>query len=626
MVGLVVSAACSKYFSMTSYRGTESKTVEFIDGKLKEGPIVKLKKPQHGLAVKFIPSSDYLKGNVKLECWMIEEYLRKMSYIMRDDITMTLYEYAKDMKDKDYKDKKPSTTIKYKKQGISENVKYLSQNLEFTPVEVSSITDDFDLELAFSYDKTIDDMVVESYCNYVNTTEGGNHELVAQRAICDFFCREAKKLDPNSKYEVTYEDCKKGLIYVVNCRHIDPYYEGQHKSKVSNDDVLKEGKKVLTDALFKYFGSNNALLRRIISYLRTISKVRMEAHKIKGVTVKKQTSFLDDNAIPMWYPLANRNSSGYKELIIAEGDSAAVAIDNGRNSMYQAIFGLMGVVNNTSGLTPTQVLAKCKVFQNLVNILGCDIGTKFDISKLKYDKIIIMADADADGSNITSLVLLFFVLFMPELIIQGKVYKALPPLLQLEDGKIKKWYKGSLLLYSKEEYYDVINRIISENSEVVIPENGSTKNVTPLTKKECRKWLKLNSEYLFNLDRLEARTACDKSVLEFICFSMLQAKNQNEFYKMVTKKYPEVDYDIGTGIVSGSINGKYVSLIIDKIFWRVASTFMDELNKNDFLYIYAKNRNDENDSYEKYTIGEYLALMNQTYPVRIYDRFKGLTY
>lgn len=237
-----------------------------------------------------------------------------------------------------------------------------------------------------------------------------------------------------------------------------------------------------------------------------------------------------------------------------------------------------------------------------------------------------MADADADGSNITSLVLLFFVLFMPELIIQGKVYKALPPLLQLEDGKIKKWYKGSLLLYSKEEYYDVINRIISENTEVVIPENGSTKNVTPLTKKECRKWLKLNSEYLFNLDRLEARTACDKSVLEFICFSMLQSKNQNEFYKMVTKKYPEVDYDIGTGIFSGSINGKYVSLIIDKIFWRVASTFMDELNKNDFLYIYAKNRNDENDSYEKYTIGEYLALMNQTYPVRIYDRFKGLTY
>lgn len=396
MVGLVVTAACSSYFSMTSYRGNESKTIEFIDGKLKEGKVTKLKTPQYGLVVKFIPSSKYLQGEVNLESYMIEDYLRRMSYIIRDDIKINLLMFTKNIKKKDYLNKKPDVNIKYRRQGLAENVKYLSQTLEFNPVEVSSVSDDFDLELSFSYDKTIDDTIVNSYCNYVNTTEGGYHETVAQRAICDFFCREAKKLDPNNKFEVTFEDCKKGLIYVVNCRHVNPAYEGQHKSRVSNRDVLESGKRMLTDALYKYFNNNNALLRKIISYLRTIAKVRQEAHKIKGVTPKKQTTFLDDNEIPMWYPLADRNWNGYCELIVAEGDSAAIAVDNARNSQYQAIFGLMGVVNNTHGLTPEKVIATCKVFRNFVTLIGTGIGKKFDITKMKYHKIIIESDADAD--------------------------------------------------------------------------------------------------------------------------------------------------------------------------------------------------------------------------------------
>lgn len=221
MVGLVVTAACSSYFSMISYRGDSYKMIEFVNGELKEGKVTKLKTPKHGLCVKFIPSSKYLKGDVNLEAYMIEDYLRKMSYIMRNDIKINLYEYSKDMDKKDYNKGKPSTIIKYKRQGLSENVKYISSNLEFQPVDVACITDDFDLELAFSYDKTLDETVVNSYCNYVNTTEGGNHETVALRAICDFFTREAKKLDPNSKYEIAFEDCKKGLIYCVNCRHVD---------------------------------------------------------------------------------------------------------------------------------------------------------------------------------------------------------------------------------------------------------------------------------------------------------------------------------------------------------------------------------------------------------------------
>lgn len=623
-VGLVVTAACSTYFSMTSYRGDEEKLVEIIDGEIKDHEPKKLKSPKYGLAVKFIPSSKYLKGDVNIESYMIEDYFRKMSYIMRDDVQIKLFMFVRDMNKSDYEKKRPSTTIKYTRKGLSENVRYLSSNLEFAPVEIVSVTEDFDIELAFSYDKTIDDTIVNSYCNYVNTTEGGNHEVVAQRAICDFFCREAKKLDPNHKYEVTFEDCKKGLIYCVNCKHIDPAYEGQHKSRVSNSDVLKNGKKGLTDALYKYFGNNNALLRKIISYLRTIAKVRLEAHKIKGVAVKKQTTFLDDNEISMWYPLADRNYNGYTEIIIAEGDSAAVSIDNARNSLYQAIYGVMGVVNNTHGMTPLQVLAKCKVFRNLVNVLGCDIGSKFDITKLRYNKIIIEADADTDGSNITSLVLLFFVLFLPELILQGKVYKALPPLLKLEEKSVKKWYKGSLYLFSKEEYYDVINTIISENSQVALAEDGTSNTVSPLKKKELKEWLKMNMEYTSELTRLEARTACKTSILEYVCYAKLNSKSEVQFKEMLETEFTEMEYSLNDNILSGSYHGEFVSLIIDSIFWRAAKKYMSILDKNVSLFLYAKNKNDEDDAYEKYTIGEYLYLMSKTFDVRINQRYKGL--
>ena len=626
MVGLVVTAACSNYFSMTSYRGDEEKTIEFIQGELKDHAPKKLKHPKHGLAVKFIPSSEYLKGDVNLETYMIEDYLRKMSYIMRDDIHIKLYEFTKDMDKKDYEKRKAVTTISYKKQGLAANVKYLSSNLEFPPVEVTSITDDFDLELAFSYDKTTDETIVDSYCNYVNTTEGGNHEIVAQRAICEFFSREAKKLDPNNKFEVTFDDCKKGLIFCVNCRHIDPAYEGQHKSRVSNADVLREGKKVLISSLHRYFGNNNALLRRIISYLRTIAKIRLEAHKIKGVSVKKQTSFLDDNDIKMWYPLANRNYSGYTEFIIAEGDSAAVAIDNARNSLYQAVFGVMGVVNNVYGLTALQVMTK-PVFRNMVNLLGCDIGPKFDISKLRYDKIIIEADADADGSNITSLVLLFFVLFMPELILQGKVYKALPPLLRLDEKSCRKWYKGSLFLYSKEEYYDVIDAIIADNTEVAIEDltsNTKSSTVTPLKKKELRKWLKKNAEYTSCLSRLESRTACDTSVIEFVCWAKLHTNSELDMKDMIEEHFPELSYDLGDRLVSGSYQGKSISLIVDEIFWWATKEFMKLLSKNESLFLYVKNRNDDEDRFDRMSISEFLYLMEKTYDVRILQRYKGL--
>jgi len=611
-VGLVVTVALSDYMSITSYRGDKYKYIEFIEGDVKEGKVLSLKKPQNGLCVKFIPSEKYL-GEMNVTTDLVEDYLRRMSYVLPDDIKISFYGNTSDDK-----------TIKrdYKYQGLAANVDYLSSTLEFNPLDISYECEDFDLLVSFSYDKTLDDMLVNSYCNYIYTTEGGTHELAAQKAICDFFSREAKKLDPESKFEVTYEDCKKGLIMAVNCRHLNPGFEGQHKTRVNNSDVLQQGKRGLTSSLYKYFSSNNMMLRKIISYLRMIAKARMETHKIKGIKNKKNSTFLDDSEIGLKFSnIADRNYQGYKELVITEGLSAYGAIDNARNNTYQAVCALTGVSDNVFGLSLTQLKTK-KIFMDLLNIMGCGVGPDFDINKLKWNKIIIMTDSDVDGSNITSLLLCFFFLFLRPIIDEGKLFKAIPPLYIVDPKSIKKYYNGDPWLFDKKDYYELFNTMISNNIEVGIDDD---KQIRMLKKKELRMWLELNGDYLLELDSLVKRSASEPLILEYVCYYKLKSMgDENKFKEFIEQAFSELTYDIYESSLTGSYEGRYISLITDKLFMRMAQRFMQTLSDNPSFFIYCKNKNDKNDQFNKMTIGEFLKLMNNSFNITINQRFKGL--
>lgn len=614
-VGMTVTAALTDYMSVTSYRGNVSKTIEFIDGELRDNPVEKLKKSQHGLSVKIIPSEKYL-GEIDLKLDMIEEYLRRLSYIIPENIKITLYGSTSE--------EEPMITRKYNYQGLSANVEFISESLEFKPIDINFSNEDFDLSLSFSYDKSLDESIINSYCNYIYTTEGGNHEVACQRAICDYFTREAKKMDPNNKFEVAYEDCKKGLILCVNCNHVDPAFEGQHKSKVSNKDVLQDGKRGIVDKLNEYFtGANNAQLRKIITYLRQISKARMESNKIKGVTMKKKTTFLDDAQLKGFVNISNRNYTGYRELLITEGDSALGAILNSRNPKNQAVFAVMGVTDNVHGLTPAQLLQK-KTFRDLIEILGCGIGKDFDINKLKWNKIIILTDADIDGSNITSLLLCFFLLFMKPLIDEGKIYKSIPPLYLLEKKSMKRFYKGNEWLFDKKEYYDLLNNLIIQNVDVKL-EDPETKNIVDLSKSELKRWLEMNSEYLLELDNLVKRAGSNPQIVESSCWYKLITNGNEELFKeLIEKEFDELKYDLDDQSLYGSYNSESISLITDKLFLRVARRFMNILSENPAYYLYCKNKNDDNDKYDRMSIGAFLRLMNRKFNVEISQRFKGL--
>jgi len=267
---------------------------------------------------------------------------------------------------------------------------------------------------------------------------------------------------------------------------------------------------------------------------------------------------------------------------------------------------------------------KKNVFKNLVTILGCGIGKDFDINKLRFNKIIIEADADADGHSISSRIFVFFVEFLPELIIQGKVYKALPPLILL-DKKVRKWYNGSLWLFTKEDYYNVVNQIIADNVEIALPvTDGDNDAVVPLSKKDTIKWLEMYYDYNFELSRLEKRTVCNPLVLEYICYYKSIANDELHFKELIEKQFPEVTYDIADKLLIGSYDGTFISVVIDSLFMKMAGNFMKIVSDSPSIFIYCKNKNDENDRFDKMTIGSFLRTMNSLYDVKIERRFKGL--
>lgn len=380
-VGMKVTVALCDLFKITSNRNTVSQTIVFNDGEPTVHPVKQLKTPAHGLEVEFKPSEKYL-GSFHITGEMVEDYFRHISYIIPDDMTISYKGIDLD----DHKRK-----ITYKAQGLGANVNHLSSTLDFSPIEMSIETPDFDLDFAFSYDRSTDNSLVESYCNYVHTTEGGTHETAVIRALCEYFVKEAKNLDPNSKYEVSYDDCRKGLVLAVAGWHFDPGFEGQHKSKVNNEDFISVGKNCIKESLTTYFQRNNGTLRKIIGLLRKNVQVRMEAVKIKGPKVQKMKNALDFMGIAGFEDITDPNYSVASELLIAEGVSAVGAVKNVRNRKFQAVYGVMGVVDNVYGCSLSQVM-KMPVFANLVKVLGCGIGPTFNIQNLRFKKIIILTD------------------------------------------------------------------------------------------------------------------------------------------------------------------------------------------------------------------------------------------
>jgi DNA gyrase subunit B len=324
--------------------------------------------------------------------------------------------------------------------GVREFVQYLNKNkgaIQKEPIHLEATRDDVIMEVALEYNEGYNENIF-SFVNNINTREGGTHLIgfksALTRTLNDFLRKSklAKKADES----LTGDDVREGLTAVISVKVQDPQFEGQTKSKLGNSEVKGIIESQVNESLTAVFEENPRVVERVLEKCVMAAKARSAARKARELTRRK--SFLESTGLPGKLADCSERDPSKAEVYIVEGDSAGGSAKQGRDRGFQAILPLWGKMLNVEKTRIDKVLSNDKL-QPIIATLGTGIGSNFDITKLRYHKIIIMADADVDGSHIRTLLLTFFYRYMTELIENGHVYLAMPPL-----------YK---LTYKRKDYY-----------------------------------------------------------------------------------------------------------------------------------------------------------------------------
>lgn len=319
----------------------------------------------------------------------------------------------------------------HEEDGLSGFIRDLNANNEPVTdiVTLSGESDGIQVDVAFQFINEFHENIM-GFCNNIYNAEGGTHITGFKTIFTTIINSYARTLgilkdkDPN----FTGADVRNGMTAVISIKHPDPRFEGQTKTKLDNQDAAKAVSSVVNERLVLYFDRNVDTLKAVIECAQKAAKIRKTEEKAKTNLLSKQKYSFDSNG-----KLANCESRDASkcEIFIVEGDSAGGSAKTARNRIYQAILPIRGKILNVEKASIDKVLANAEI-KTMINAFGCGFsegyGNDFDISKLRYDKIIIMADADVDGAHIATLLLTLFYRFMPELIYEGHVYIAMPPL------------------------------------------------------------------------------------------------------------------------------------------------------------------------------------------------------
>lgn len=331
----------------------------------------------------------------------------------------------------DLRGEAPEHIVYHEPDGILGFIKELNQKNEaiHEPVYFKGMADGIEVEAAFQYVNEFHENVL-GFCNNIYNAEGGTHLTGFKTTFTTVMNQYARELGILKEKDANFTgaDIRNGMTAIVSIKHPDPRFEGQTKTKLDNPDAAKAVSKVSSDEITRYFDRNLDNLKKVISCAEKAAKIRKTEEKAKTNLLTKQKYSFDSNG-----KLANCESrdAGKCEIFIVEGDSAGGSAKTARDRMFQAILPIRGKILNVEKASIDKILANAEI-KTMINAFGCGFsegyGNDFDISGLRYDKIIIMADADVDGAHISTLLLTLFYRFMPELIYEGHVYVAMPPL------------------------------------------------------------------------------------------------------------------------------------------------------------------------------------------------------
>jgi DNA gyrase subunit B len=424
-VGAAVVNALSEWCEVEVHREGKVHYQRYHCGIPQDDVVVKDTTDKEGTVTKFFPDKQIFEGD-EFNFDMLSNRLRELAFLNKG-ININLIDNRGD------EVKKRNFMFEG---GVKSFVKYLSKGktpLFEEPVYFDKIKDDVAVELALQYNESFSETIF-AYVNNINTKEGGTHlsgfKSALTRTLNNFLT--TSKLAKKSDESFSGDDVREGLTCVISVKVQEPQFEGQTKTKLGNSEVRGIVDSLVSEELTAYFEENPALINIIIEKAMMASKARAAARRARDMTRRK--GFLENTSLPGKLADCSSRIPADCEVYIVEGDSAGGSAKMGRDRSIQAILPLWGKMINVEKTRVEKVISNEKMYP-IIAALGANIGNDFNVEKLRYHKIIIMADADVDGSHIRTLLLTFFFRYMTALIEEGHVYLAMPPLYKVYQGK-----------------------------------------------------------------------------------------------------------------------------------------------------------------------------------------------
>lgn len=475
-VGVSVVNALSRHLIMTIKKNGNIYRQEFAKG-IPQTPLEIIgTTKEHGTTIEFFPDGEIMEI-LEFDHEVLIKRFKEMAYLNQN---VTIY----------FKDEKTQKEEKFHfENGLSQFVEdinkrpFVSQIITFEANEQET-----EIEIALAYNESYDEKVL-SFVNNIRTPDGGTHEAGFRaglsRAIISYIDANANAREKDSK--VTGDDIREGLVAIISTKVMEPQFEGQTKGKLGSSFVKPIVQKLTYEKLSKFFEENPNDAKAIMQKALLAARGREAAKKARELTRKKES--LSVGTLPGKLADCQSKDPAESEIYLVEGDSAGGSAKQGRDRVYQAILPLRGKILNVEKSRLDKIL-KSEEIKNMITAFGCGIGEEFNLEKLRYHKIIIMTDADVDGSHIQTLLMTFFYRYLKPLVENGHIYIAQPPLYRFKKGKKE--------IYLKDE---------KSLSEYLIENGIENFKFEGVGTKELLEILKYISHYRFTLKELEKRYA-----------------------------------------------------------------------------------------------------------------------
>lgn len=446
-VGASVVNALSEWLEVTVFQDGKIYFIRFENGGHAVEPLKVIgETTETGTLVRFKADSQIFKDTTIYDYETLNSRLRQLAFLNKD-IRLTLTDKrTPDGQSNDYK----------YEGGIIEYVQFLNKNkstISDKVIYVEGLQDGILAEVALQYNDGYQSSIY-SFCNNIHTHEGGYHEDGFRMALTRCINTYAKNNNMIKKDEtLSQDDVKEGLVAIISVKHPDPQYEGQTKTKLGNSEVRKIVSNIAGEQINRFFLENPDIAKAIVEKAEIASKARIAAKKARELTRRK--SALDGiSSLPGKLTDCSSKDASECEIYIVEGDSAGGSAKQGRDAKTQAILPLRGKILNVEKARTHRIFENQEI-RSMITAFGCGIQEDVDVSKLRYHKIVIMTDADVDGSHICTLMLTFLYRFMKPVIEGGYVYIAQPPLYKVQKGKkIAYAYKEQEMDQLREEFKD----------------------------------------------------------------------------------------------------------------------------------------------------------------------------